>query len=1515
MYVTFGIETGFQGKLSLVRKSAMKYTPAMNAKIDLAATLGVGAGSKKLKTDAELGLKGELEVNVSLPADSLSDALLVKLTAYAYFKSEIFGFDGPNWGPEKFAGVQLYPRSRERSMALFGGRDLVDFDLETAKPSDRSYLNMPTTLSLDTENTLYFKDNLYRYSAPQLVCLNDGSMLLLWIDDNGDKSDVNKTSLMYSVYDGSAWSEAGAVAETGGANDYPAVWSDGQKVQIVWQKAAKQPDNATLPEVLGSVELYTATYQNGTLSKATAVTADNFTYEMMQSVTGNGDSMSVVWMENSENNPFQAEGVNTIKASRYEDGKWTESTVDSSVEEVANLNACYVGNDLVITYESSTDDGGSITMVKGGEKKTISGSGAEVSGGILYYCTDDGLMSYDVAGNMTENVLPAVMGDFTVLDDGANKMIVATEYTGFASELVAYVFDRTTGTWSDKVTLTEEGKYIRDYSAGLDKSGNLSVALNFVEVDEESGTIYGNAALRVVSFSDTEDLIVGEGAYFDNASLMSGGTLPLNFSVTNNGTKAVSEIRVDILDGSNTVLQSGTVSCAIGVGETVDVSYNYTLPAVLENQSVTIKAYTENETKLTDNTVSLEIGLADVAVGNMYLSGNSSAATLKGEIQNLGCKDSSDVTITVYDANEEGDVIGTANLNTIEKSGAKTFEVSIPEAYLDVNPLVSGNALYVVASASVDEMDYANNTDTYLIKSPADGPLVMNFNEVTLGSDGSESLEVTYSPVVDVASESITWTSNDESVVTVKDGKLTAVGTGETTVTAAIKGYTVSCVIKVNNNTAVTGIYLKESGINILAGQTKQLTANVLPANATNKKVTWESSDEEVATVGSSGLVQAVAVGTAEVTAYTDDGYKTASCRVTVSQDADKAYKVTFSGGTGASGKRPAALSGTAGTLVTLPENPYTKEGYHFVGWTDGKNTYEENTPYRIPYRDVAMTASWASDEKQEYIITASCQTGGIITPEGDVAVTEGETQKFTIAASEGYSIGDVKVDGESVGAVSEYTFEDVSASHTIEALFNKNASVKIEKIQLSQTEAELGKGQTLLLDAVITPNEAEDKQLRWSSSDINVASVENGLVTAIGAGTATITAESMDGSNVKASCTVTVTDTATKRVQEFAGTKNYSKTYGEPGFNLDTELVVGDGDISYATSDSKVATVSSSGRVIIRGAGTADITVSAAETEDYRKCDYVVAITVAKAEQTIEGTVKYEKKIGERDFRLDAELVEGGGTLGYVSSNTDVAAVSDSGYVTLKGMGEATVTVTASETDNYKQAQFKVAIKVSGDNTATACSHDYQITINPASTKSDGSIGEKCSKCGMEKSRTVIYAVHTVQLSKISYAYNGKVQKPSVTIRDSQGNTLKNNTDYTISLPKGMKKAGRYTVTVTLKGNYKGTVKKIFDIVPKGTSIAKVTAKKKGFTVKWKKQSSQTTGYEIAYSTSRKFAKKDTKTATVKKNKTTSKSISKLKAKKKYYVRVRTYKTVKSNGKTVKLYSGWSKVKTVKTK
>lgn len=192
------------------------------------------------------------------------------------------------------------------------------------------------------------------------------------------------------------------------------------------------------------------------------------------------------------------------------------------------------------------------------------------------------------------------------------------------------------------------------------------------------------------------------------------------------------------------------------------------------------------------------------------------------------------------------------------------------------------------------------------------------------------------------------------------------------------------------------------------------------------------------------------------------------------------------------------------------------------------------------------------------------------------------------------------------------------------------------------------------------------------------------------------------------------------------------------------------------------------------------------------------------------------------------------------------------------------------------------------------------------------GFVKKECTVCGNISTIEVPYP-DIIKLSVSSYTYNGKVKKPSVRVKDIEGKVI-TPSNYTVSYTGGRKNVGRYKVTITFKGNYSGSVKKTFDILPQGTSISKVTSTKKGFTVKWKKQKVQTSGYQIQYSANKSFGK-NTKIVTVKKNSAVLQQIKKLKTKQKYYVRIRTYKAVKINGKSTKLYSKWSKARTIKTK
>ena len=226
-----------------------------------------------------------------------------------------------------------------------------------------------------------------------------------------------------------------------------------------------------------------------------------------------------------------------------------------------------------------------------------------------------------------------------------------------------------------------------------------------------------------------------------------------------------------------------------------------------------------------------------------------------------------------------------------------------------------------------------------------------------------------------------------------------------------------------------------------------------------------------------------------------------------------------------------------------------------------------------------------------------------------------------------------------------------------------------------------------------------------------------------------------------------------------------------------------------------------------------------------------------------------------------------------------------------------------------------KKAVFVKG---AKSTTHSFNTVsskvITPATLSANGKLEKKivCSDCGYTTTKTeTINKIASCSLSKTTYTYNGKVQKPTVTVKDSKGKTIASS-NYTLTYSnKNSKAYGKYTVKITFKGSYKGTKTLTYYISPKGTSISKITSpKSKQLKVTWKKQTSSTNGYQIQIATDSKFTK-DVKSYTVSSNKTTSKTLTGLKSKKKYYVRIRTYKTVKG----VKCYSTWSGSKNYTTK
>lgn len=201
------------------------------------------------------------------------------------------------------------------------------------------------------------------------------------------------------------------------------------------------------------------------------------------------------------------------------------------------------------------------------------------------------------------------------------------------------------------------------------------------------------------------------------------------------------------------------------------------------------------------------------------------------------------------------------------------------------------------------------------------------------------------------------------------------------------------------------------------------------------------------------------------------------------------------------------------------------------------------------------------------------------------------------------------------------------------------------------------------------------------------------------------------------------------------------------------------------------------------------------------------------------------------------------------------------------------------------------------------------EIVQKKATPTSDGVIVKYCTSCGALAEKIIIPYVSGIKLSQSSYNYSGKVKCPSVTVKDRLGNKLNASIKYS---NKKSKKIGSYTVTVKISTAYYDVSKVLtYTIGPKTQAkITSLSPVKKGFKIKIQKISKDCSGYQLQYSTSKNFSK-DVKAINLKGNSFTSKTVSKLKSGKKYYVRVRAYKTVKGK----KCYGKFTKAKAVKAK
>lgn len=527
--------------------------------------------------------------------------------------------------------------------------------------------------------------------------------------------------------------------------------------------------------------------------------------------------------------------------------------------------------------------------------------------------------------------------------------------------------------------------------------------------------------------------------------------------------------------------------------------------------------------------------------------GETSDLSVEGQYKNAS---GSAVTIAV----DGNDVTWTVDNTEYVKFVKKGSEYATVTGSAVVVKAVTGSAIVTATYGSVKKDITINSQDAPItVDSVSLNKTELSFNKI----GASEKLTATVLPAE--ANANVIWTSSNEAVAKVAaDGTVTAAADGTATITATAGGKSAVCNVIVKTTpdiVEVASLALSKSALSFdTIGASETLTAAILPANATDKSVTWTSSNSNVAAVVN-GTVKAAGNGTAVITAKA--GNKTALCNVTVSQKATKISlnksSLTFKK-IGASEKLTAAVEPSAAadksvTWSTSNSKVATVSNGTVKAAGNGTATITAKAANGLK-AECKVTVSQASEKVTIEISnqtvsgkTLSVKKGKTYTLKAEVSPssTASANKKIKWSTSNKKiatvtSAGKVKIVGKGTVKITAKTADNKSATVTFKASTKK---VRISKVTLKADKKTVVAGTKVNLKATVTPVTADNTKLTWTSSNKSVATVSSkGVVTTKKAGNVTITAKAKDGSGKKATVKIKVTAPSKTKITSVKNSK-----------------------------------------------------------------------------------------------------------------------------------------------------------------------------------------------------------------------------------------------------------------------------------------------------------------------------------------------------------------------------------------
>ncbi len=765
VYLSYSLSGSLESELKLSLDSATIVDPALKVtskiSFDVSPSIGVG-----LLLAVETGLSGKIHTEVSLPFDTMKNSFEAELSADYYFMLKVLAFEMKY--SHTFIKWQMYPP---------GELELMSIDESDFTPISRDYLNAPTLAAADADT---LKQNIYTYSTVKSVLLGDGRELMVWLDDDPERSDANRTVLFYRILENGTWSETKQIENDGTADFDFDLRANGNEAVIVWQDTnAQLEDTASLEDMANSVEISYAKFDGENWSEPVSVTSGNSDYEYSPRINGS----YIIWTQNNLNSTMP--GVDDTTESIY------RVRINASGEP-ENAEVIYDGIQLL--YGSAVDKDGNVAYIADVDgdvttpenrfyvsDKSYGGStvlsGLQYTGSGFAFTEDGVLKTADAYGSQPiTQCSPGGESIAYITDSRGNIGAAVYEVQdGFTSNLYASYHDNSK--WTNPVKITDFDEKIRSWDAYLDEDGNivLSAALAKINVDGDNLT----DSVRLVHtkaepIEDIETITV-----YPDGDVVRGRNARFVVDVANNTKSDIKTAQVTLKSG-DTVLYEGEKDVNLIAGKTTSINISAPIPDNFTGGTITASVSVPDlaDADTGNNSAQTTVGDAKLSVGLQgdQIFGNGYAQAV---IENVSCEDVSNAILTV--TGENGEAIYSETIDSIAAGETKRVKIELDEKYYTFAD--NYDSFAIKASVKYGENE---ETDTYRIKPQSVTRVSLDEKNIVLNPGESYKISANFYPVG--TSADIYTLSSDESVVTADGGTVTAVGEGTATVTVMAAG-------------------------------------------------------------------------------------------------------------------------------------------------------------------------------------------------------------------------------------------------------------------------------------------------------------------------------------------------------------------------------------------------------------------------------------------------------------------------------------------------------------------------------------------------------------------------------------------------------------------------------------------------------------------------------------------------------------------------------------------------------